>query len=359
MIRRYMTALRPGADHAGGGRRRGTLHPRLDRALRSGDLGIVVAADRDRPLDRRDPVRGDVGHGALAERPLPPPRPAHVPAGASSTSSGRHLLVAVGVFSILFVAKFPDVSRLFLLGLFGAQVVFTLTTRSALRLLFSWARQRGYNRRFVLIIGGGPAAQAFADLLESHRELGLRVIGHLVDEPGGPSARPSVADGGGHGPVPTDPGTGERHRRDPSRPRGRRGRDLPRRWSERARRTDHQAVRAGGQDRPDPGRDRPCRPPRPHRGVRRHPGGVAGARSRADAGPPGEAARRHRGRDRRLDRAEPRAPRRGPLAAHHRGSAGPVLADPRRAPWTPVPDLQVADHGSRCRGTLRRGGRAQ
>jgi exopolysaccharide biosynthesis polyprenyl glycosylphosphotransferase len=94
------------------------------------------------------------------------------------------LLVAVGVFSILFVAKFPDVSRLFLLALFGAQVVFTLTTRSALRLFFSLARQRGYNRRFVLIVGGGPAAQAFADLLESHRELGLRVIGHLADESG-------------------------------------------------------------------------------------------------------------------------------------------------------------------------------
>jgi exopolysaccharide biosynthesis polyprenyl glycosylphosphotransferase len=94
------------------------------------------------------------------------------------------LLVAVGVFSILFVAKLPDVSRVFLLLLFAAQVAFTLTTRSVLRLLFSWARQRGYNLRFVLIIGGGPAAQSFADLLESHRELGLRVIGHLVDEVG-------------------------------------------------------------------------------------------------------------------------------------------------------------------------------
>lgn len=92
------------------------------------------------------------------------------------------LLIAVGVFSILFVAKLPDVSRLLLLTLFAAQVVLALTVRSAIRLFFSWARQRGYNLRFVLIIGGGPAAQSFADLLENHRELGLRVIGHLVDD---------------------------------------------------------------------------------------------------------------------------------------------------------------------------------
>ena len=91
------------------------------------------------------------------------------------------LLVAVAVFSILFVAKVPDVSRIFLLALFAAQIVFTLVTRSALRVVFSWARERGYNLRFVLVVGGGAGAQSFADLLESHRELGLRVIGHLVD----------------------------------------------------------------------------------------------------------------------------------------------------------------------------------
>jgi exopolysaccharide biosynthesis polyprenyl glycosylphosphotransferase len=39
------------------------------------------------------------------------------------------------------------------------------------------------NGRFVLVAGAGPRGQAFAATMESHRELGLRVIGFLDDEP--------------------------------------------------------------------------------------------------------------------------------------------------------------------------------
>jgi exopolysaccharide biosynthesis polyprenyl glycosylphosphotransferase len=43
-------------------------------------------------------------------------------------------------------------------------------------------RRRGYNQRFVLVVGTGPRAQAFARKLEDHRELGLRVLGFVDDE---------------------------------------------------------------------------------------------------------------------------------------------------------------------------------
>jgi exopolysaccharide biosynthesis polyprenyl glycosylphosphotransferase len=39
------------------------------------------------------------------------------------------------------------------------------------------------NGRFVLVAGAGPRGQAFAATMESHRELGLRVIGFIDDEP--------------------------------------------------------------------------------------------------------------------------------------------------------------------------------
>ena len=39
------------------------------------------------------------------------------------------------------------------------------------------------NGRFVLVAGAGPRGQAFAATMESHRELGLRVIGFLDDDP--------------------------------------------------------------------------------------------------------------------------------------------------------------------------------
>ncbi len=90
------------------------------------------------------------------------------------------LLLGLLTFSVLFVAKLPDVSRLFLLWLFGAQVVLTFVSRFAIRWLLRAFRDRGYNLRYMLVVGTGPQAQAFADRVERHRELGLRVIGHVA-----------------------------------------------------------------------------------------------------------------------------------------------------------------------------------
>jgi exopolysaccharide biosynthesis polyprenyl glycosylphosphotransferase len=83
----------------------------------------------------------------------------------------------------LFAVKMPDVSRLFLVFLFPSQWLLTLATRVALRAAFEWLRARGLNTRYVLVIGAGPRAQAFATKLEAHRELGLRVRGFVDDEP--------------------------------------------------------------------------------------------------------------------------------------------------------------------------------
>src|SRR5574338_444222 len=51
--------------------------------------------------------------------------------------------------------------------------------RLAVRGLLVHLRQSGRNTRFVLVLGAGSRAQAFADLVESQQELGLSVIGHL------------------------------------------------------------------------------------------------------------------------------------------------------------------------------------
>jgi exopolysaccharide biosynthesis polyprenyl glycosylphosphotransferase len=95
--------------------------------------------------------------------------------------------LAVG--TVLFAFKLPDVSRLFLLMLFPGQWLLTLATRIGLRLGFEWLRAKGYNTRYVLLVGAGERGQAFAKQLEGHRELGLRVIGFLDDDqvnlPGG------------------------------------------------------------------------------------------------------------------------------------------------------------------------------
>jgi exopolysaccharide biosynthesis polyprenyl glycosylphosphotransferase len=94
------------------------------------------------------------------------------------------VLIGLVAFSVLFVFKLPDVSRLFLLTLFVAQVALTIVSRAAIRWLLGVMRDRGYNTRYLLVVGTGPEARRFADKVERHRELGLRVIGFLAVEPG-------------------------------------------------------------------------------------------------------------------------------------------------------------------------------
>ena len=101
------------------------------------------------------------------------------------------VVMALVVLAVLFWFKLPDVSRLFLILLFPTQAIVALTTRVVLRLGFRHLRARGYNIRYVLVVGAGPRAQAFATKLESHRELGLSIIGFLDDDP---ALTPEVAD---------------------------------------------------------------------------------------------------------------------------------------------------------------------
>jgi exopolysaccharide biosynthesis polyprenyl glycosylphosphotransferase len=93
------------------------------------------------------------------------------------------VVLALLTLSVLFVFRLPDVSRLYLLTLFPSQWLLTLATRIALRFGFEQLRRRGHNLRYVLVVGAGPRAQAFAAKLESHRELGLQILGFVDDEP--------------------------------------------------------------------------------------------------------------------------------------------------------------------------------
>ncbi|TAM72930.1 MAG: hypothetical protein EPN50_04080, partial [Chloroflexota bacterium] len=94
------------------------------------------------------------------------------------------LLVALAVFSALFVFHLDNVSRLFLVEFFAAQVLVTIGSRTIVRAALRWARSRGYSTRFILIVGSGVQARAFAARVERRRDLGLRVIGYLAEEPG-------------------------------------------------------------------------------------------------------------------------------------------------------------------------------
>jgi exopolysaccharide biosynthesis polyprenyl glycosylphosphotransferase len=91
--------------------------------------------------------------------------------------------MAVVTFSVLFLAHLSDVSRLFLFALFPTQALATISIRGGIRLAFESLRRRGYNSRYVLVLGAGPRGQAFASQLEAHTALGLRIVGFLDDDP--------------------------------------------------------------------------------------------------------------------------------------------------------------------------------
>ncbi len=103
-------------------------------------------------------------------------------------------LMALLTLSVLFLFKLPEVSRLFLLVLFPVQAVATIASRAAMRAWFERERRQGRNLRFVLVLGAGPRGRHFAAQLESHPELGLRVIGFLdaADEVDPPDRWPLI-----------------------------------------------------------------------------------------------------------------------------------------------------------------------
>jgi lipopolysaccharide/colanic/teichoic acid biosynthesis glycosyltransferase len=104
------------------------------------------------------------------------------------------LLLAVLSLAILFVARLPNVSRVFLAELFVAQALVTITSRLVVRRLYARVRARGYNASFILIVGDGPSAHEFAERLRAHAQFGVRVAGYLRDPaPGAPAPGLEVA----------------------------------------------------------------------------------------------------------------------------------------------------------------------
>ena len=93
----------------------------------------------------------------------------------------RGTIVALAVaLSLLFILHQDDVSRILLGILFIAQPVVTLGGRALLRYWFGTLRRRGLDTHYMLIAGSGLLAQRFADSVEAHPALGMRVIGHLT-----------------------------------------------------------------------------------------------------------------------------------------------------------------------------------
>jgi exopolysaccharide biosynthesis polyprenyl glycosylphosphotransferase len=93
------------------------------------------------------------------------------------------LIQLVLTLSLLYLFKLPDVSRLLLVVVFPCLAAAAIGIRIVVRQMLVLARDNGRNVRYMLVLGANARAKSFADLVESHAELGLVVIGHLKADP--------------------------------------------------------------------------------------------------------------------------------------------------------------------------------
>lgn len=99
-------------------------------------------------------------------------------------ANGFALLVLIA-FVFLFREKEVEFSRLVFLYFGAGAAVGTMVQRSTLRFLLSEARRKGYNLRYLLVVGAGRVAEDIIARIRSQRELGIQLVGCLSKEGGG------------------------------------------------------------------------------------------------------------------------------------------------------------------------------
>lgn len=87
----------------------------------------------------------------------------------------------LGLLGALYFVKEVDISRQFL-GIFLAMnVVMLIVYRFAVKMSLFRLRRKGFNKKFVLILGAGSVGRSFYESLRQHPELGYDVYGFLDD----------------------------------------------------------------------------------------------------------------------------------------------------------------------------------
>ena len=102
------------------------------------------------------------------------------------------LLISV---TYLFREKSSQFSRLVFVYFWALSTVFTVCERSALRFFLREVRRKGYNLRYMLLVGAGQVAADMVSRIRLHQELGIQLIGCLSrdgSEKRGPGGVPIV-----------------------------------------------------------------------------------------------------------------------------------------------------------------------
>jgi Undecaprenyl-phosphate glucose phosphotransferase len=97
---------------------------------------------------------------------------------AKASTLGVLVLVAV----MTFVFHGYEYSRIVILLFWGASIVTASLSRAAFREVLRFARRRGYNQRYAVVIGGGEPAAEVLRVLQRRRDTGINLLGVLTDK---------------------------------------------------------------------------------------------------------------------------------------------------------------------------------
>lgn len=94
-----------------------------------------------------------------------------------------NLIVLLLVMSILFFIKEIHYSRLVLLIFLILNIILSTVERLTLRWFLRYIRNRGYNKKYLLILGAGRLGREFYNKISHHQEYGYEILGFLDDDP--------------------------------------------------------------------------------------------------------------------------------------------------------------------------------
>jgi len=87
----------------------------------------------------------------------------------------------LGLLALLYFVNESNISREFLVIFFILNVIFISTYRYIVKKVLFSLRRKGFNKRFVLILGAGSVGRSFYQNLIQHPEIGYETIGFLDD----------------------------------------------------------------------------------------------------------------------------------------------------------------------------------
>jgi Undecaprenyl-phosphate glucose phosphotransferase len=96
--------------------------------------------------------------------------------------SRAHFLGIVTIYSVLFLSKDLQYSREVSLVFALSGLLLVAVQRYLVRKTLRSLRKKGYNQKYLLIVGAGPVGIDFARKVRAHRDFGYNVLGFLDDD---------------------------------------------------------------------------------------------------------------------------------------------------------------------------------